>query len=207
MGGCRRPSSGFGEVELVSELQLDISANRTTVKYPRGVQLLRILWGGCRPLFRFSPRVFFGWRCMLLRMFGAKVGSNVHVYNSAVIYMPWNLEIGDWSSIGEQAFVYNLGRVTIGSRTTISQRAHLCAGTHDFTDPALPLLKPPILIGDQAWVCADAFVGPGVSVGEGAVIGARAVVVKDVDAWHVVAGNPAKFIKMRILKEKPYDAR
>jgi putative colanic acid biosynthesis acetyltransferase WcaF len=140
-------------------------------------------------------------------MFGAKVGSNVHVYNSAVIYMPWNLEIGDWSSIGEQAFVYNLGRVTIGSRTTISQRAHLCAGSHDFTDPALPLLKPPISIGDQAWVCADAFVGPGVSVGEGAIVGARAVVVKDVEPWHVVAGNPAKFIKMRILKEKPYDAR
>lgn len=191
----------------MGELQLDISANRSATKYSHREQLLRILWGLCRPLFRFSPRICFGWRRLLLRLFGAKVGDNVHIYNSAVIYMPWNLEIGDWSGIGEHAFVYNLGRVTIGTRTTVSQRAHLCAGTHDFTDPALPLLKPPIFIGDQAWVCADAFVGPGVTVGEGAIIGARAVVVKDVDPWHVVAGNPARFIKMRILKEKPHDAR
>jgi putative colanic acid biosynthesis acetyltransferase WcaF len=132
-------------------------------------------------------------------MFGARVGSQTHIYNSAVIYMPWNLTIGDQSAIGEWALVYNLGKVTIGNRTTISQRAHLCAGTHDISDPSLPLLKPPITIADQVWVCADAFVGPGVDVAQGSVVGARAVVVKDVSAWTIVAGNPARYIKSRKL--------
>jgi putative colanic acid biosynthesis acetyltransferase WcaF len=123
-----------------------------------------------------------------------------HIYNSATIYLPWKFEIVDQSSVGEHAHIYNLGQITIGSRTTISQRAHLCAGSHDFCDPALPLLKPPIVVGDQAWVCADAFVGPGVFVGEGAIIGARAVVIRDVEPWMIVAGNPAKPIKKRVMK-------
>ena len=107
------------------------------------------------------------------------------------------LKIGDWSAIGEEALIYNLGSVTIGSMVTVSQRAHLCAGTHDYTQAALPLLKPPIVIRDQVWICADAFIGPGVTVGEGAVVGARSVAVKDVPAWTVVAGNPAREIKKR----------
>jgi putative colanic acid biosynthesis acetyltransferase WcaF len=150
-----------------------------------------------RPLFLLSPRPFFGWRRLLLRLFGARIGRHVHIYGSAHIYLPWNLEIGDWSAIGEHALVYNLGLVRIGQNVTISQRAHLCAGTHDYTRPNLPLLKPPIRIGDQAWICADAFVGPGVTVGEGAVVGARAVVVADVGPWDVVAGNPARLLKKR----------
>ncbi len=92
-----------------------------------------------------------------------------------------------------------LGSPMIGSSLTISQRAHLCAGTHDYTDPAMPLLKPPIVIEDDAWICADAFVGPGVTVGQGAVVGARAVVVKDVPPWTIVAGNPARIVKRRAL--------
>lgn len=157
----------------------------------------RILWGCMFPFFRFSPRVAFGWRCFLLRLFGAKIGTETHIYNSALISMPWNLTVGDHSAIGEWTLIYNLGPITIGSRSTISHRSHLCAGTHDYIDLALPLLKPPIVIKDQAWICADAFVGPGVTVGEGAVVGAGAVVTKDVPAWMVVVGNPAKILKER----------
>ena len=113
-------------------------------------------------------------------LFRSNVGRSVHVYPSATIYFPWNLGAGDESAIGEQVFVYNLGRVTLGSRVTISHRAHLCAGTHDHTKPDFPLLGPPILIRSDAWICADAFVGPGVTVGEGAIVGARAVAMKDV---------------------------
>jgi putative colanic acid biosynthesis acetyltransferase WcaF len=178
---------------------LDIDSNRAACKYSRREQLRRILWALAAPLFRCSPRVCFGWRSFLLRRFGARVGRGTHIYNSAIIYMPWNLTIGDQSCIGEWALVYSLGPVTIGSRTTISQRVHLCAGTHDHTDPVLPLRKPPIAIGDQAWVCADAFVGPGVTVGNGAVVGARAVVTRDVEPWVVVAGNPARMIRKRVL--------
>jgi putative colanic acid biosynthesis acetyltransferase WcaF len=123
----------------------------------------------------------------------------VHVYPSTRVYFPWNLTVGDWSAIGEEALIYNLGPVVIGQKTTISHRAHLCAGTHDYTRPDLPLLKPPIAIGDQAWICADVFVGPGVTVGEGAVVGARAVVVKNVEPWTIVAGNPARVIRRREL--------
>jgi putative colanic acid biosynthesis acetyltransferase WcaF len=183
----------------VTQGNLDIERNRNAVKYSRSELARRVLWALAKPLFRFSPRVFFGWRRFLLRLFGARVGQAVHIYPSANIYYPWNLEIGDWSSIGEWALVYNLGPVRIGRQVTISQRAHLCAGTHDHRDPTLPLLKPPIVIDDQAWICADAFVGPGVTVGEGAVVGARAVVMRDVAAWAIVAGNPARVINRREL--------
>jgi putative colanic acid biosynthesis acetyltransferase WcaF len=151
------------------------------------------------PLISLSPRPCFGWRRMLLRCFGAEVGAGVHVYPSTVIYMPWNLRVGPSCAIGEGTLIYNLGLVTIGERVTISHRAHLCAGTHDYTRADLPLLKPPITIGDDSWICTDAFVGPGVTVGAGAVIGARAVAVGDVSAWTVVAGNPARVIGQRQL--------
>ena len=178
---------------------LDITANRKSVKYARSEQVRRVLWLVLRPLFRWSPRPFFFWRAFLLRSMGARVGKDVHIYGSATIYFPWKLAIGDNSSIGEGAIVYNLGPITIGANATISQRAHLCAGTHDYTRSDMRLEKPPITIGDQAWVCAEAFIGPGVTISEGAVIAARAVVVKDVEAWHVVAGNPAKCIKKRLI--------
>ncbi len=162
--------------------------------------LRRILWMFGQWLFRLSPRPCFGWRRLVLQCFGAAVGRKVNTYPSTRIYFPWNLTVGDWSAIGEDALIYNLGRVTIGEKVTISHRAHLCAGTHDYTRADLPLLKPEIVIHDQAWICADAFVGPGVTVGAGAVVGARAVVMRDVSAWTVVAGNPAQAIKKRELK-------
>ena len=177
--------------------RLDISANRRSAKYSKGEIFSRVLWSFGILLFRASPRPCFRWRCWLLRLFGAQIGKSVHIYNSATIYFPWNLKIGDWSAIGEYAYIYNLGKIEIGTRSTISHRAHLCAGTHDFRQPELPLLKPPIIIGDQVWVCTDVFVGPDVTVGDGAVLGARAVVVKNIEPWTVVAGNPARVVGKR----------
>ena len=171
--------------------------NRSSTKYSHREMGLRLLWAVGRVVFQWSPRPLFGFRSWLLRLFGAKVGREVHIYPSALIYYPWNLEIGDWSCIGEWALVYNLGAVTIGERVTISQRVHLCAGTHDYRDAAMPLIRLPITVGSSAWICADAFVGPGVKVGEGAVVGARGVVIKDVPEWMVVGGNPAKILKHR----------
>jgi putative colanic acid biosynthesis acetyltransferase WcaF len=181
---------------------LDIAANRSANKYGRSEILRRIVWSLCTPLFRFSPRPMFGWRRFLLRLFGAKIGANVHIYSSATIYMPWNLEVGAWSAIGEHAYIYNLGRVAIGKRATVSPHAYICAGTHDYAKLDMPLLKPPIAIGDKAWVCAAAFIGPGVTVGEGAIVGACAVAVKDVLPWSIVAGNPAHVIGERTLGDK-----
>ena len=170
--------------------------------YSRREYVARLLWTAFMPLFRFSPRPLFLWRRMLLRIFGARIGRNVHIYPSARIYLPWNLSIGDESSIGEWALVYNLGPVTIGERATISHRAHLCAGTHDYNDPRLPLLRLPIRVNSQSWICADTFIGPGVTIGEGAIVGAGSVAMKDVPAWHIVSGNPAKFIKIRQLNTR-----
>ena len=187
--------------------QLNIASNRKATKYSPTELVRRVLWMLIgKPLFRWSPRPFFGWRRFVLRCFGASVGEGVNIYSSATIYFPWNLEIGDWSSIGERAMIYNLGPITIGEQVTVSQQAHLCAGTHDHTDPAMPLIKPPITVHDQAWICADAFVGPYVTVGEGAVVGARAVAVKDVPEWTIVGGNPcASHQTARDQKENPND--
>ena len=182
-------------------MSLDINSNRAAAKYSRKELFLRVLWGFGKVVFRLTPRPCFGLRRAILRSFGATVGSNVNIYPSALIYYPWNLEVGDGSSIGEWALVYNLGSVTIGERTTISQRAHLCAGTHDYRNPVLPLIKPPIVIGDEVWVCADAFIGPNVTVANGAVVGACSVVTRDVEPLAVVAGNPAKYVKTRVIRE------
>lgn len=130
-----------------------------------------------------------------MRLFGATVGRDVHVYPSVKVTIPWNLYLGDECAVGDGAILYALGPITIGERATVSQGAHLCAGTHDLADPTRPLLKPPIHIGADAWICADAFVGPGVSVGRAAIVGARAVAMKDIAAGHVVVGNPAKTIR------------
>jgi putative colanic acid biosynthesis acetyltransferase WcaF len=180
---------------------LDVKENRRATKYSSKEMTRRVLWKMAQPLFRLSPRPCFGWRRFLLRCFGAKIGRSVHVYPSATIYFPWNLEAGDETAIGEYAFVYNLGQVTLGPRVTISHRAHLCAGTHDHTRRDFPLLRPPIVIGSDAWICAGAFVGPGVTIGEGAIVGARAVAIKDVKAWSIVVGNPARESKRREITQ------
>ena len=178
---------------------LRITEHRRHRKWATAELVGRVLWAAAWPLFRLSPRPLWGWRRFVLRLFGAQVGENVHVYPTVRIQIPWNLSIGDHSAIGDRVILYCLGPVHIGAEATLSQHAHLCAGTHEYEDPTMPLLKPPISIGDAAWICADAFVGPGVQVGEGAIVGARAVVTKDVDPWCVVAGNPARFIKHRHL--------
>src|SRR5438552_17697762 len=152
---------------------LDVEENRRARKYTPGEMTSRVLWTLAQPLFRFSPRPCFGWRRFLLRCFGAKIGRSVHVYPSATIYFPWHLEAGNESAIGEHVFIYNLGRVTLGSRVTISHRAHLCAGTHDHTKPDFPLLRPPLVIGYDTGNSTAAGVGAAVGVVEGARIVVR----------------------------------
>ena len=176
---------------------LDISSNRRARKWSRRAQTGRILWALARPLFAWSPRPFWGWRRWLLRRFGARIGRAVHLYPSVRITIPWHLHIGDESAVGDRAILYALGPITIGRQVTISQNAHLCAGSHDYADPAMPLVKPPITVEDGAWICADAFVGPGVTVGRRAIVAARAVLVRDAQPAIIVGGNPARPIRAR----------
>ena len=182
-------------------MSLDIDAARSARPYSTREYVGRVLWTLAGPLFRFSPRPLWGWRRGLLRCFGARIGRNAHVCPSALIEIPWNLDLGEHAAIGERVLVYSLGPVRIGARATVSHNAHLCAGSHDYRDPRLPLLRLPIEIGAEAWVCAQAFVGPGSVVEEGAVVGAAAVLNGRVEAWTVVAGNPAVFVKRREMRE------
>lgn len=165
----------------------------------------RLAWGvAWALLFRpFAGRPFRYWRIFVLRCFGAKIGRRCSVYASVRVWAPWNLTLGDYVAVGPGAELYAVDRITVGSMATISQRAFVCTASHDVTRLLKPLTHRPIVIGDAAWVAAEAFVGMGVTIGEGAVVGARAVVTKDVAPWTIVGGNPARFLKRRVLRDAP----
>jgi putative colanic acid biosynthesis acetyltransferase WcaF len=179
---------------------VDVSEYRSG--FTAGNRIARGLWGIVWILFfRFTPVICFAWRHCLLKLFGAKLGKGVHVYPSCRIWAPWNLEMGDYACLSHSVDCYNVGRIVIGKHATVSQYAFLCTATHDVTDPGMKLVVKPIEIGEGAWVCAKAYIAPGVKLSDGAVAGAGAVVTKDVPEWTVVGGNPAVFIKKRELKK------
>lgn len=162
-------------------------------------KLARLAWNSsCLILFRPTPRfMLHGWRRFLLRLFGARIGKGVNVLPSCRIWQPWKLTMGDYSCLSEHVDCYSVDQITIGSQVVVSQGAFLCCASHDISSPTMELICKPIVIESQAWVAARAFVGPGVTVGEGAVVSACAVVTRDVEPWTVVAGNPAQVIKRR----------
>jgi putative colanic acid biosynthesis acetyltransferase WcaF len=160
----------------------------------------RGLWGVVwLLLYRTSPRPFHGWRGFLLRCFGAQIARSAKPYPSATIWAPWNLEMGESSTLGDHVDCYSVAKIRIGAHASVSQRAFLCTATRDIEDPEKPLMTAPIVIADHAWVAAEAYLGPGVTVGEGAVVAARAVAVRDVPPWTIVAGNPARVTRNRRL--------
>ena len=171
----------------------EVKLNEYTEKKPKF--FLRIIWSVInRTIFRLliGKRLFFA-RNFLLRLFGAKLHSRVLIYSSCDIFEPWNLEVDKFSCLGPNTEIYNKAKIKIGANAVISQ---------DISEKLLPLTFKDITIGDQSWIAADVFIGPGVTIGEGAVVGARAAVFKDVDPWTVVGGNPAKFLKKRVLSQK-----
>lgn len=185
----------------MNDTKIDLSKYHNSLS--RKHQVIRLLWGIVWGLLaRPLPRSLgLGWKRSLLRLFGAKIHPTAVVYSSAKIYFPRNLIMDAYSCLASDVDCYNVDVIHIGANTTVSQGTFLCTASHDITNPLNPLITAPILIEDQAWVAADAFVGMGVTIGQGAVVGARAAVFKDVEPWTVVGGNPAKFIKKRIIKE------
>jgi putative colanic acid biosynthesis acetyltransferase WcaF len=161
-------------------------------------RLRRLLWNICWGLlYRLSPRPFHGWRSMLLRLFGATLGPNCHFYPGSRVWAPWNLICADQVTAGDGVEIYNPAPVTLGSHAILSQGAYLCGATHDYDDPAFPLLAYTMDIGAYAWVCARASVAPGVRIGEGAVLGLGSVATRDLDPWTIYAGAPAVKVKAR----------
>lgn len=169
--------------------------------FSRNERLGRMMWKLCQAvLVRVTPLPSSRIHCGILRMFGARIGTGVQLSRSVRIEFPWLLVIGDHCVIGPRARIYNLGHVQIGKHTVVSQDAHICAGTHDYQDSRMTLRRDAVSIGEGCWLCADSFVGPRVTVGDHAVVGARAVVTKDVPERAVVAGNPARIVKWRTFQ-------
>ncbi|WP_439583470.1 putative colanic acid biosynthesis acetyltransferase [Dyadobacter bucti] len=163
-------------------------------------KLNRFVWGiVCLIFFRpFALPVFNSWRLGLLRLFGAKIGKGSIVYSSAYIPAPWNLVMGEISCIGPEVQLH-IGKTILGSKVTISQRSYLCSASHLTTSKNTPFVAGTVVVRDYAWVAAEAFVMMGIEIGEGAVVGARSAVFKNVEPWTIVGGNPAKFLKRRVI--------
>lgn len=174
---------------------------RSGPSFSLGNRLARGAWGLVwLLLFRPSPRPLHAWRVALLKLFGARLGKHFHIHASARIWAPWQFVAGDHVGVGERVIFYNMGPMEIGDEAVISQGAHLCGGTHDYNTPNFQLQARPISIGRKAWICTEAFIGPGVRVPEGCVVGARAVLMRTPEegSWRVYAGNPAQCVKQRV---------
>jgi putative colanic acid biosynthesis acetyltransferase WcaF len=195
----RRPSRVSDSVDQeAAPRRLDLGNVPTPHSWSN--KLLRVLWFVVYwVLFRPSPRPCHRWRAFLLRLFGTR-GRGFAVHRTARVWAPWNLSVGKLAIIDNEVDIYNVAPVRIGNRSIVSRKTFLCAATHDYECPQMPLVPGGIDIGDDCWVCADVFVGPNVHVGDGTVVGARSVVIGDLPSWCVCAGHPCKVLKERVLR-------
>lgn len=184
---------------MSSNLKVDLSNYENSLS--KSNQIRRLVWDLLWTVFArpFPRSMGNSWKLFLLRSFGAKVHKTAVVYSSVRIYQPWNLEMGEYACLAPEVDCYNVGKIVVGAHSTVSQKAYLCAASHNIFSKNHELIFEPIIIKSQAWIGADAFIGMGVTIGEGAVVGARAAVFKNVEPWSIVGGNPAKFIKKREL--------
>jgi putative colanic acid biosynthesis acetyltransferase WcaF len=180
---------------------LRVQTQHTRSGWSLRVKIRRVLWGPFKLLFlRGTGRWLSPVRIAALRLFGAHIERPSLVMDGVKVWHPWSLTLRRYTCLGRGVEVYNYAHIELCEQAVVSQYTYLCSATHDFEDPTMPLTYLPISIGAQAWVAAGCFIGPGISVGEGAVVGAYSVVTKDVPAWTVVAGNPARVIKPRRLR-------
>jgi len=181
-------------------LPVDLSCY-TTGNFDRGASIFKeTLWLIISfILFRLCPFSFSVLKCAVLRMFGAKVGHNVTLKPQVKITFPWKLTVGDQVWLGEECWLLNLERITIGSNVCISQRAVLCTGSHNYKQTGFGLIVQPITLGDGVWIGAGSWVGPGVNLGSHAVLALASVATKDLAAHGIYRGNPAEFIKQRVI--------
>jgi putative colanic acid biosynthesis acetyltransferase WcaF len=168
---------------------------------PLGNRAARALWSAAYTLLvRPSPRPAHAWRALIYRLFGATLGPHCHIYPGARIWAPWNLTCEDRVGIADGAVIYNTLPTKLGSHCVISQQAFLCGATHDFEIEGFPMVSAPISIGARAWICARAVVGPGVRVGDGAVLGLGSVTTRTLEPWTVYAGAPARPLRKRVMR-------
>jgi len=179
----------------VQNIQVDLSKYNSDFGLKNKIK--RFIWQFCY-IFLFRPfnlGIFRLWRIFTLKIFGANLHWSSNVYASSKIWAPWNLTMGAFSCIGPNVDCYNQGTIKIGTNTVISQKTYLCASSHDYKQNSFPLILKPIEIGNHVWVAADAFIGPGVIIADGTIIGARSAVFKNTESFSIYLGNPAFKIK------------
>lgn len=169
----------------------------------RPAVVVQLWWLVQGSLFRLSPQLLYGWRNTLLRAFGCRVGKDVRVRPSVRITYPWKVSIGDRSWIGDDVELYSLGEIRIGADAVVSQKSYLCTGSHDHRAVAFDIYAKPIVVEDEAWVCTDVFVHPGVTIGRGAVIAARSVLHEDAQPLGIYTGAPAQLTGQRRRRDAP----
>src|SRR5579872_2754208 len=184
--------------ELVNSSMLDATVARTREGGPSfnlRHRLFRAIWNTTwLALAAWTPAPLHRWRILLLRIFGARVAWSAHVYPSVRVWYPPHLCMDRFSCLGPRVNCYAMAPIRIGAYTVVSQGAHLCAGTHDIHDPAFQITARPISIGDDVWLAAECFVGPGVTIGDGAILAARAVAFHDLAPGSIYLGNPATIV-------------
>jgi putative colanic acid biosynthesis acetyltransferase WcaF len=166
----------------------------------RSAFVVQLWWLVQATLFGCSPQFLYGWRRFLLRLFGASIGKHVLIRPTAKVQFPWKLTIGEWSWIGDDVVLYSLGQITIGSHSVISQRSYICAGSHRYDSKSFDILAKPVTIESEVWIATDCFVAPGVTIGNGAMVGARSTVLTNLPAGTVCFGSPAVAVKPRTVR-------
>ena len=176
-------------------------------RLPLGLQLRRIAWNVTAAiLFRPTPHwALHGWRRALLRAFGARIGKGCRIDPACSIWAPWNLTLGDYCALAAGVYCYNVAPITLKRKVTVSQRSFLCTASHDILSLLRPLTLAPIMVESHVWIAAEAMIHPGVRIGEGAVIGARACVMRDVKPWIIAAGLPAREVGIRKVQDAALD--
>jgi putative colanic acid biosynthesis acetyltransferase WcaF len=159
---------------------------------------VQLWWIVQSTLFAWSPQVLYGWRRFLLRLFGAKIGKGVLVRATAKITYPWNVEIGDYSWIGDDNVLYSLGKISIGKNVALAHKVYLNTGGHEYKKSTFDIFSKPVVVEDECWLTNDVYVAPGVTIGKGSIIAARSSVLKSMPSGKVCVGTPAIAIKDRI---------
>jgi len=164
----------------------------------KGKITVQLWWLVSSTLFSWSPQFMYSFRVSLLRMFGAKIGSNVLIRPTVIITYPWKLVIGSNSWIGDNVKIYNLGNIIIGNDVVVSQESYLCTGSHNYRKSTFDIWQKEIVINDESWIGTDVFIYPGIIVGKGVVVAARSTVTENLIDNNIYAGTPAKLLKKRL---------
>jgi putative colanic acid biosynthesis acetyltransferase WcaF len=166
----------------------------------RNAFVVQLWWIVNALLFATSPQFMYEWRVFLLKLFGARIGRGVKIRPGVKVTYPWNLTMGDHCWVGDGSKIYNLAKIQFGDNVALADDVHLISGSHEFLSTAFEIYAKPISIESQSWLCASAFVHQGVTIGEGSVIGAGAIVTHDTEPFSINVGAPARAVGDRRLR-------